>query len=120
MAVDAGPAGQVEQAVEAEPQGGVADHVVGGAEGVGVDVDQLHPQALGFGHAECRGPAVTLGHGRRQPGGVGAGDEGGDARDQASGTPLGYRLATVVEAERQRPPVGQDDNGSIGHGTDGP
>ena len=113
-AVEAGPAGQVEQAVVEEPQGGVGHHVVGHAVGVGVDGEGVDLEALGVDHAAGRRLPVLVGHGRRDPRGPDVAHHRPEARHQAPAAPAGDQLAVVVAGEGERAPVGNEDDRRVG------
>ena len=108
--VDAGPAGQVEQAVVQEPQRGVGDHVVGHAVLVGVDRQRPHAEALGLDDPLLGRLAVGVGHGGRDPGRAAGRRRRARGSTQPAGAPLGLQLAVVVPRERDGPAVRHDDD----------
>src|SRR5690606_34545136 len=57
-------------------------------------------------------------HRRGDPRGARAGDQGADARHQATGAPLGHQLAVVAPPERHRATVRHDHHRSLGHGAE--
>jgi hypothetical protein len=103
--VEARPPGQVEQVVVHEPERRVAHDVVGHAVLLGVEVDEAQREPLGRDGARGGDGALGVGHGGRDPQGVGACDERGDARHQPAGAAPGDRRAGIVVAERHRAPV---------------
>jgi len=71
---DRTPAEVVETVVQ-EPQRGIADGVVGLAKDRRFDLESSHPQIFGLDHSLGSGDSVAIAQRRRDPGGVGAGNE---------------------------------------------
>jgi hypothetical protein len=102
--------------VVGEPEGGVADHVVGEPEVVGIEGEGVDPEALGL-HQPAGGSLAIAGRQRSgDPGRRGADHERAYARDEAPGAPGGDKAAVVADLERQRAAVRHDHHRSVGHG----
>ena len=110
VAVQARSTGEIEEVVVGVPEGRVGNDVVGHPVGVAVHRDRAELEGV-VDHAPL-GHRFHIGrpHRHRHPHGLAAGQERAQRRDQP--TPSGDRLevAPGVEAERQGPPVGDDDD----------
>ena len=105
--VDARPARQIEEAVQAEPQRRVAHHVVGHPVGGRVEVEEANPQTVGLGDALPGRFTIGVRQCRRDPESVSAGHKWGETGHESARAPPGHQAPAVV-LERHRAPVRHD------------